>query len=96
MKTIRRILFWITAAMMLYLAGNAAAGQEWTHAVAWITALFWMVACRHQERVTHRWSTAYVAAVGRNVGEYARGLSDGARLNRHLMTMHEIRQSEED
>lgn len=96
MKTIRRILFWITAATMLYLAGNAATGQEWTRAFAWITALFWMVACHHQERVTDRWSTAYVAAVGRNVGEYARGLSDGARLNCHPMTMHELHQSEED
>lgn len=63
-------------------AGAVTSGLNgvWMTSVAWIVAIIWAGLALNAQRRADRAMTAYVLAVGRNVGEYARGLQHGYRL----------------
>lgn len=69
--------------MFVGMAGGAVtAGLNgiWTTVAAWIAAIVWAALALIAQRRADQYGTAYVLAVGRNAGEYARGLRHGYTL----------------
>lgn len=69
-------------ALLIVAAGVVTTGltSEWTAVGGWIVAAVWITIAYLHHRRADRAMTSYVLAVGRNAGEYARGVRDGYRL----------------
>lgn len=78
----KRIALLHLAGLLIIAAGAVTAGLagNWPALCAWIVAAVWLVTAYLNQRCADRAMTLYVLAVGRNAGEYARGIRLGYRL----------------
>lgn len=78
----KRIALLHLAGLLIIAAGAVTAGLagNWPALCAWIVAAVWLVTAYLNQRRADRAMTSYVLAVGRNAGEYTRGVRDGYRL----------------
>lgn len=78
----KRIALLHLAGLLIIAAGAVTSGLagNWPALCAWIVAAVWLVTAYLHQRRADRAMTSYVLAVGRNAGEYARGVRDGYRL----------------
>lgn len=81
MKRARAVAVYVLVAGSI-VAGGVAAGLhgDWRAVYAWTVALIWAGVALVVKRAADRWARAYLIALGRNMGEYSRGLTDGYHL----------------
>lgn len=81
MKRARTLAVYVLVAGSMVSSGVAAGLHgDWRAVTAWAIALIWAGVALIVKRAADRWARAYLLALGRNMGEYSRGVCDGYLL----------------